>query len=351
MTPEQWDKLLAVINGELVEPMPVGFIIDSPWLAGWAGISTLDYFSSERMWFEANLKAVREFPEVIFLPGFWSEFGMCTEPSAFGAKCTWQENGMPFAGEVIADISDIDNLTKPNPRTDGLAPFVLNRLKHYAGQIEQAGHAIKFAVARGPLNIACFLMNSTDFLTAIRMDPEPIHRLLATVTDFLVDWVKLQAETFPSVDGVLILDDIVGFLGEEDFKAIALPYLERIFQSADVAVRFFHNDAGGVVCAPYLERIGVNLFNFSFNHSLREMKALTKGAVTLLGNIPTLEVLAAGTPGAIRECVRAATEGLIDKRRIIMSCGGGMPDGVSSENIKAFISAVGQAGLSAAEER
>jgi len=78
MTYEQWEKLLAVINGEVLEPMPVGFIIDSPWLPGWAGpvrnsttgnmiqegkisngagISILDYFSSEQMWFEANLKA------------------------------------------------------------------------------------------------------------------------------------------------------------------------------------------------------------------------------------------------------------------------------------------------------
>jgi len=340
MTSEQWDKLLAVIDGELVEPMPVGFIIDSPWLANWAGISTLDYFSSERMWFEANLKAVREFPDVIFLPGFWSEFGMCTEPSAFGAKCTWQENEMPFAGEVITDISQIGNLAKPNPQTDGLAPFVLNRLKHYAGQIEQAGHAIKFAVARGPLNIACFLMNSTEFLMAIRTDPEPIHRLLTIVTDFLIDWLKLQAETFSSIDGVLILDDIVGFLGQDDFKATALPYLERIFQSLDVAVRFFHNDAGGVVCAPYLEQMGVNLFNFSYQHTLGEMKELTNNAVTLLGNIPTRDVLAAGTPREVRESVRAATEGLTDKSRIILSCGGGMPGGVSSENIEAFVSAV-----------
>ncbi len=340
MTSEQWDKLLAVIDGKLVEPMPVGFIIDSPWLANWAGISTLDYFSSEQMWFEANLKAVERFPDVIFLPGFWSEFGMCTEPSAFGAKCTWRENEMPFAGEVITDISDINNLAKPNPQTDGLAPFVLNRLKHYAGQMDQAGHAIKFAVARGPLNIACFLMNSTDFLMAIRTNPEPIHRLLAIVTDFLIDWLKLQAETFSSIDGVLILDDIVGFLGEDDFKAMALPYLERIFQSLDVPVRFFHNDAGGVVCAPYLEQIGVNLFNFSFNHSLSEMKALTNNAVTLLGNIPTLEVLAAGTVEDVQRSVHEATEGIEDKSRIILSCGGGVPGGVSSDNIEAFVSAV-----------
>jgi len=341
MTPEQWDKLLTVIDGELVDPMPVGFIIDSPWLPGWAGISTLDYFSSERMWFEANLKAVLQFPEIIFMPGFWSEFGMCTEPSAFGAKCSWQENELPFAEKIITDIAQVNDLARPNPKTDGLPPFVLNRLKHYQGQIDQAGHAIKFAVSRGPLNIASFLMDSTEFLMAVRTNPDHIHKLLGTVTDFIIDWLKLQAQTFSSIDGVFILDDIVGFLGEDDFKEMVLPYLTRIFQSLDIAVRFFHNDAAGVVCAPYLEQIGVNLFNFSYEHALGLMKELTSNAVTLLGNIPARDVLAAGTPEDVRDSVRAALEGVGDKSRIILSCGGGMPGEVSTRNIEAFLTAVG----------
>ncbi|MHC4121533.1 MAG: uroporphyrinogen decarboxylase family protein, partial [Planctomycetota bacterium] len=80
MTGQQWEKLVAVINGRLLEPLPVGFIIDSPWLPGWAGISIIDYFSDDQSWFDANLKAIRQFPDIIFLPGFWAEFAMCTEP-------------------------------------------------------------------------------------------------------------------------------------------------------------------------------------------------------------------------------------------------------------------------------
>lgn len=243
MTSKQWEKLMAVLNGQVFEPVPVGFVIDSPWLPGWAGISTLDYFSSEQMWFEANLKAVRQFPDIMFLPGFWAEFGMCTEPSAFGAKCSWPENELPYADKIIADIQDVHSLCKPNPKTDGLLPLVLNRLKHYQGQIEQAGHAIRFAVSRGPLNVASFLAGSTEFLMAIRTNPDETRKLLGIVTDFIIDWLELQARTFPSIDGIFILDDIVGFLGEEDFKEASLPYLRRIFQSLDVTVKFFHNDA------------------------------------------------------------------------------------------------------------
>ncbi len=341
MRSEQWDKLLAVINGELIKPMPVGFVIDSPWLPGWAGISTLDYFSSEQMWFEANLKAVRKFPDIIFLPGFWAEFGMCTEPSALGAKCSWQENELPYADKIITDIQDVHSLSKPNPKTDGLLPLVLNRLKHYQGQIERAGHAIRFAVSRGPLNIASFLAGSTEFLMGIRTNPDETRKLLEIVTDFIIDWLELQAGTFASIDGIFILDDIVGFLGEEDFKEAALPYLTRIFQSLDVAVKFFHNDAPGLVCAPYLSQIGVNLFNFSFQHTLGQMKELTNNEVTLLGNIPTVDVLADGTPEEVRNSVKAALESVRDKSRIILSCGGGMPPDVSTENIEAFLSATG----------
>lgn len=349
MTGEQWEKLLAVIKGKVFEPLPVGFIIDSPWLPGWAGISAIDYFSNEQMWFEANLKAVRQFPDIIFLPGFWAEFGMCTEPSAFGAKCNWpspisnergwQENGLPYADKIITDIQEVHSLVKPNPKTDGLLPLVLKRLKHYQSQIEQAEHSIKFAVSRGPLNVASFLAGSTEFLMAIRTNPDQTRRLLGIVTDFIIDWLELQAETFPSIDGIFILDDIVGFLGEDDFKEAALPYLSRIFQSLDVTVKFFHNDAPGLVCAPYLPQISVNLFNFSFQHTLARMKELTP--VTLLGNIPTRDVLAAGRPEDVRNSVKAALESLPEKSRIILSCGGGMPPEVSTENIEAFLSAAG----------
>ena len=340
MTDEQWQELLAVINGEVLEPMPVGFIIDSPWLPAWAGISVLDYFSNEQMWLEANLKAVKQFPDVMFLPGFWAEFGMCTEPSAFGAKCSWQQNELPFAGKIAADVQSAASVGKPNPATDGLLPFVLNRLMHSRTQIERAGHRIRFAVSRGPLNIASFLMGTTEFLMAIRTDPDLTHKLLGTVTDFIIDWLGLQIQTFDSIDGVFILDDIVGFLGEQDFTETAMQYLKRIFDSFQTHVKFFHNDAGGLVCAPHLAEIGVNLFNFSFQHSLTEMKQLTNNAVTLLGNIPTRDVLASGTPQDVRNSVAAAMESVRDRSRIILSCGGGMPPGVSTENLMALISAV-----------
>jgi uroporphyrinogen-III decarboxylase len=337
MTNEQWEKLLAVIDGAAFESLQVGFVIDSPWLPAWAGISTLDYYSSDEKWLAANVKAVRTFPEVLFLPGFWSEFGMCTEPSAFGAKCRWAEHDLPFAQKIFKTVDEVAALERPDPRTDGLLPFVMHRLRHHQARIEEVGHRIRFAVSRGPLNIASFLMGTTEFLMAVRTDPNEVQQLLTLITGFTTDWLKFQKESLPSIEGVFILDDIIGFLGEEDFRQTALPYLKRIFGCLDVPVRFFHNDAQGQVCAASLQEMGVNLFNFSFEHSLLEMRERTGDNVTLLGNIPPRDVLAQGTPEDVAKSVKAAIEPLSDKRRIVLSCGGGMPPGVPTENIEAFV--------------
>jgi len=340
MTEKQWSTLLNVLNGKTAETMPVGFIIDSPWLPGWAGIPIIDYFTSELDWLEANFKAIEAFPDAIFLPGFWSEFGMCTEPSAFGSKCSWQSNDLPFAHPVITGFDKIDSISKPDPSKDGLLPFVLNRLKHAQGQIERQGHAIRFAVSRGPLNIASFLMGTTEFLMGIRANPDEAQKLLDTITDFIVDWLTLQIESFQTIDGIFILDDIVGFLGEKDFVKFAKPRLKKIFNCRDVKVRFFHNDAPGLVCAPHLADIGVNLFNFSSDHSLSQMRKLAGDSVALLGNIPPRDVLAGGSPKDVTDTVKAMLNSIEDKSRIIASCGGGMPPGVSTENINAFIETV-----------
>jgi len=340
MTNKQWQLLLDLIEGKQLASIPVGFIIDSPWIPGWVGISTLDYFTSDTLWFEANLKAVREFPEVLFLPGFWSEYGMCTEPSAFGAKCTWHEKELPFADIIIYSMDEIDRLSCPNPQKDGLAPFVLKRLSRYRTQIEAQGHAIRFAVARGPLNVASFLMGTTEFLMGLRTDPEKIHKLLGLITEYLCRWLQVQKAAFDSIDGILVLDDIVGFCGEPDFIEFAKPYLQQVFNAFPAAVKFFHNDADGRVCAPHLPDLGVNMFNFSFLHTLTEMKEWTHNRVVLVGNLPPRDTLALGSAEDVYRQVQETISSVSDKTRILLSAGGGMPDGVCSENITAFLHAV-----------
>jgi len=341
VTSEQWEKMLQVIEGKVFEPPLVGFIIDSPWLPNWAGISIMDYFASEQKWFDANLKAINEFPQITFIPGFWSEFGMCTEPSAFGAKCVWGENEFPSPLRLVGDAKQIAAAGKPNPKTDGFCPFVLKRLSRFREQIESNGHSIKFAVSRGPYNLASFLMGTTEFLMAMKMQPDDVNKLLSIVTEFIVDWLKLQKSAIDSIEGIFLLDDIVGFIGPDDFQEMAKPYFKQVFGAFDTKVRLFHNDASGLVCAPHLAEMGINMFNFSHNHTMAEMRKLVGPDIVLLGNIPPRDVLAAGSADEVAVSVKDLIKSLPDDKRVILSCGGGMPPDVTTENIKAFLTSAG----------
>lgn len=340
MRNSSWDDLISLIDGKDLDYQPVGFIIDSPWIPGWYGISKIDYYSSDELWLKSNLKAVSSFPDIWFMPGFWSEYGMCTEPSAFGSRMVFTEDSLPHAERLLADISDVDRLPQPNVRTDGLLPFMINRLRTNERKINEADHQVRFAVARGPLNIASFLTGTTEFMVALALDPDRSHRLLRKITAFICDWLAWQKECFPSINGILILDDIVGFVGEAEFREFVVPYFTKIFSCLGAKVRFLHNDAEGIITAVNLKEMGVNMFNFSFNHSLGEIRNLAGPEVVLVGNIPPRDVLAAGSAAQVEMAVEKATGEINNYDRIIWSAGGGMPPDVRDENIRTFVRAV-----------
>jgi uroporphyrinogen-III decarboxylase len=340
MRNSSWDDLIRIINGKKLNYRPVGFIIDSPWIPGWYGISTVDFYSSDDLWLKSNLKAINTFPEVWFMPGFWSEFGMCTEPSAFGSRMIFLEQNLPHAEKVIKDISEVEALPQPDVKTDGLLPFMISRLRNNEEAIKKADHQIRFAIARGPLNIASFLMGTTEFMMALAMDPDGAHKLINKITDFICEWLRWQKECFPSIEGILILDDIIGFIGETEFREFVIPYFKKIFNSFGSKIRFLHNDAEGLITAGFLSEMDVNMFNFSFEHTLGEIRRLTGPEIVLVGNIPPRDVLAAGTPEDVRNAVEKAFKETNDYSRIIWSVGGGMPPDVTDDNIRAFMDAV-----------
>jgi len=137
-----------------------------------------------------------------------------------------------------------------------------------------------------------------------------------------------------------LLDDIVGFIGEEDYREFAQPYLKELFTGLGVSVRFFHNDSPCRASAPHLHDTGINLYNMGIDVMLKDLQAWTDGKVVLMGNVPPRDVLAAGTPADVERAVEEQLRSLLDTRRILFSCGGGMPPNAPTENIRALVSTV-----------
>lgn len=340
MKDAQWNLLLEILAGKTGQDLPCGFLVDGPWITGINGIDLMDYFVDNHLWLEANLNAVNRYPDVLWMPGFWAEFGMISNPPSFGAKCVWPEGGFPTCEAILGDYAAIDDLSEPNVRSDGLLPLIIRRLELTQDAIRGAGHRLRFATSHGPLTIGSYLMDHTNFFLGMRESPGVIQRLLKKVTRFIIDWLRLQKEHFPSIDGVLILDDLLGFVGDEDFQTFALPCMQQIYAALDVRVRFLHNDANGLITAHYLEQMNVNLFNFSFEHDFNLMRRLAGDGVTLMGNIPPRDVLGLGSVEDVRRDVARLVSSLADRRRVIVSAGGFTPAQFTHDKIRAFCAAL-----------
>ena len=72
---------------------------------------------------------------------------------------------------------------------------------------------------------------------------------------------------------------------------------------------------------------------------MQEMRDLAGKSVVLMGNIPPRDILAQGTADAVQKSIHNVIQSLNDRSRMILSCGGGMPQDVSTENIQAFVDA------------
>jgi uroporphyrinogen-III decarboxylase len=337
--PRHWQDFLTAARGGTPERVPVALIVDSPWMPGFARMHTLDFFLDTDAWLDTYLKVMARFPDVVFLPGFWVEYGMANEPSAFGAGMVWRADSPPSLRHLDLPPAEWGKLKHPDPETDGLMPLVLRRLE----RLEKGGglpepHRIHFVAARGPLAIAAHVLGTTPFLEATAAEPEATAAALEIFTDTVIGFLKAQLARLREPLGILVLDDLPGMLSPRAFDRMALPYLQRIFDAFPDLVRIYHNDTP---CAHLLPRIGqlhCEVWNFSHEMDIASVRAAAP-RMALLGNVAPLGTLVRGTADQVYEEARACVDKVAAAGAFVLSAGGGLSPGTPAENIDALVRA------------
>ena len=317
----------------------VALIVDSPWLPGFVGISTFDYFLLSDQWIKANLSVEERFPEVVFLPGHWLEYGMGAEPSAFGCRIKWWKNSPPSVIPIMNSISEGSKLKVPDPEEDGLMPLILHLYPKMEKSLQHQGSHIKMVAARGPFAIGAHVRGLTELMLDLKIAPKETKQFLEIMTQTTLRWLEAQIHHLSEVEGILVLDDVIGFLSPSDYMEFAHPCLKEIFSSFRGMVKVYHNDSKiGHILEPLAET-GLQVLNFGYNLDMNQVWQRVGDKIRLMGNIPTIEVLAEGTPEEVKmyaaECIRKTDGG----RGLILSAGGGAPPGVPAENIDALVEA------------
>jgi len=166
----------------------------------------------------------------------WSEFGMCTEPSAFGARCIFPINEFPHAHKVINPSmistryhSQSENRWPVAVRTE---PLKTRPAKNWSGQ--DIISDLQLPAARWTL--PSYLMGSTEFLTTMMMQPEKPKRLwkrLLCISKIgsICKWKHFRLLT------AFFVGWHIGFMGEEEFRNFGMPYFKELYD-ANVSVKF-----------------------------------------------------------------------------------------------------------------
>ncbi len=64
---------------------------------------------------------MREFPDIIFIPSWWMEYGMAAEPSVLGAKIKFWQDNTPSEYHTLYHLEDIDSFPEYEVEADGFA--------------------------------------------------------------------------------------------------------------------------------------------------------------------------------------------------------------------------------------
>lgn len=336
-----WDAFLTAAWGGTPDRVPVALLADCVYIPGAVGMNTVDYFAYPERWLEANLRVTERFPETVVFPGFWVEYGMTNEPSAFGTSIMWRADQAPAIRELDLPVPAWSHLPRPDPHADGFMAWVLRRY----WQLEHEGllpepYRVRIAAARGPFTVAGHVLGPTNFLAALADEPDSTRHVLdvlEVMTDTIIRFLQAQLGCLRQPEGILVLDDTVGLLSPGMFNRFAVPYLNRIFDTFEGLLRVYHNDTPCRHLLPHLSNLHFELFNFSHTMDIAEVRAALP-RLALMGNVGPLEPLMSGTPDqveiAAREVIhRAGRAGLI------LSAGGGTNAGTPPENIDALIRA------------
>lgn len=340
-------KLLEETIDHKNKTISVGLIADSPWIPGYCGHSFMDYYARNNVWIDDNRKIIQDFPKAIFVPGWWVEYGMAAEPSGFGCPVCFFDDNLPHMRPLIEDLDKAPELFKniqiPDPKTDGLMPLILNQQRLFQSQLEADGEQVYMVCARGPFTVASHMFTVTQLLMLMMINPEAADELLRKTTKIVKLWLEAQLENVKTAKAIMVLDDVCGYFSPEDFQTLCMPYMKEIFDSFPEMRHYFHNDYTSDSCYPYLEEMGVDVFNFTHMKDIGQTRTMTGSRVVLMGNVSPMQ-LVNDTPQAVYQSTKSVIDNYVKANGghhgLLLSTGGGLPMGAKKENIDALINAV-----------
>lgn len=186
----------------------------------------------------------------------------------------------------------------------------------------------------GPFALASKMFGFDNFFPWILNHPEYVHQVMKALTPLAIKYANAQAAA--GADAILIGEatcsgDLISPTIYRDFVA---PYHTELCNAISIPT-IMHICGKSTGHIPYLAATGTTAYNFDEGADPDLAREQLKGRVTLIGYVPTVEVLLNGTP----EDVYQATVECLATGVDILTPGCSLPQHTSLANIAAMVQA------------
>jgi uroporphyrinogen decarboxylase len=257
------------------------------------------------------------------------------EAEAFGTPIKYSDDEVPSVSDrLIFDYAEIKDLEIPEPDS--------RRIEEYIKAVELASEANfdkpVFAGTIGPFSLAGRLLDITEIMTGILIDPDNMHILLEKCTSFLLNYLKDLKNA--GANGVLMAEPASGLLGEEQCDEFSSRYVEMIVDEIqdDKFLVILHNC--GQVESLVNSMVSTGAKGFHFGNAVDMMNILPQVPSDRLvfGNLDPVDLIKNGTPETIASATKELKEKTKAYKNFVLSTGCDIPIATPLENIDALFS-------------
>ena len=275
-----------------VDHLPLGFILEDT-----SRYSLRELCQDGRKQLEMNIRSIDRLLRLLpddYLPAARLWPGYMTIATMFGLTVHWGEDPMqpPGVGEhPIRDLSQVYGLARPDPRRDGLMPFILTWTREFARALPPevclAGPDLG-----GPLNTAKDLFETNLLFTAAYDDPRAFQAFLSMAAEVQASCYREVIAAAGGLDRLtcidfdplwapegrkgFVSDDVCAGLSPEHFVRFSRPFNNLIFREWPGGR--LHNCGPHPAAGHYLDHDpAINGLNCSFRYTRGELPRLQGG--------------------------------------------------------------------------
>jgi MtaA/CmuA family methyltransferase len=304
-----------------------------------AGVSIEDYTLKP----DAMVDCICRYHERFQPDAAWLSADTWVLAEAMGAAVAFPGKNQPMSGignPLVKAVSDIDAIPRADPSTQGRLPLMIEAMEKLRNRL---GDDV-FIVAcfdQSPFSLACALGGMSEMMMKAVIDLPFVEALMDRCAEFTTAYAIALGHA--GADLLSTGDSPAGLLSPEQYRNIALPFEQRVFQAVKErcgvpASLHICGDAAHLLVD--MATSGTQVLEIDHLVDLETACKKIPEAITIWGNIDPVGVIEKGPPERIKVAMEEAIRIITNHRRkrFVLSSGCTLTPNTPASHVEALCS-------------